>query len=192
MDTQKLLLSALAAIGGVFILIVSLPDRNDPDLPTPLSPSEPMQAAGQGTAPDRFTLHGIIGETAGHTGAALIADGSAPPQLISEGGAIRPGVRLERVLPDRVLLRLEGISAPVELTLSVAANSAPDVLASPSLPQSLAASGESELPNPPRGSAPSVQPEVLPRDRVAAPIDASGPPPGVGLTGPALSGPAAN
>lgn len=192
MNTKKPLLSALAVIGGVFILIFSLPDRNAPDVASPLFPAEHAQGADQTAAPNRFTLRGIISETAGHAGAALIADGSAPPQLISEGGAIRPGVRLERVLPDRVLLRLEGVTAPLELTLSVAANGTPDLLAPPPLPQSLVSSGESELPDPPRGSAPSVQPQVLPRDRVAAPIDASGPPPGAGLTGPALSGPTTN
>ena len=75
----------------------------------------------------------------------------------------------ERVQPDGVLLRRLSDNAPVVLTLDPSA--------------------ENELPTPAAGLQPPGPDETPPAGRVSAPVDASGPPPGPGLTGPALPGP---
>jgi len=115
------------------------------------------------------SLQGIIAGSGGAPGVAILAALGSGPSMVPEGELFNEDLRVERVRPDGVLLRRLSDNAAVALTLDPSA--------------------ENELPTPAAGLQPPGPVEALPASRVSAPVDASGPPPGPGLTGPALPGP---
>lgn len=139
------------------------------------------QPAPAGAMP-HLTLQGVIAGSGSVPPLALLAEAGRRPVLVPEGASFGEDFRLERVFPDRAVLRWRGSEAPVVVPLTPAAGS-----------DTLAERGQDAAGNPPPPPADAVAPrrdDALPADRVPAPADASGPPPGSGLTGPALSGPA--
>ena len=110
--------------------------------------------------------------------------------LVPEGAAFNDDLRVERVMPDRVVLRQRSSGAPIVLPLSLMPG---DVPVSPGMEPGRGSDPQwrDEIPAPPMERAPSATAEALPAERVPPPVDASGPPPGSGLTAPALPGPGA-
>ena len=100
---------------------------------------------------------------------AVLAEAGKAPLLVPEGALYSTEFRVEQVLSDRAVLRRQSDNGAITVMLGAA----------PAAP----------------GEAPAAPVLVTPTDElplqppVPAAIDASGPPPGPGLTGPALPGP---
>lgn len=141
--------------------------------------------------PVRVVLQGVIAGDRNTPGVAILAEAGRRPVLVPEGAAFSEDLRVERVMPDRVVLRQRSSGAPIVLPLSLMPG---DVPISPGMEMGRATDPQwrDEIPPPPPlERTPSAAFEPLPTDRVAPAVDASGPPPGSALTGPALPGPAA-
>lgn len=145
------------------------------DEPVPPPPRESMAgpAPAQPTTPTALAapvpaLQGVI---AGARSApvAVLAEAGKAPLLVPEGGFYNAELRVEQVLSDRAVLRRQSDNGAITLMLGAAPAALGEALATPA-----PATSVDELP---------LQPPV------PAAIDASGPPPGPGLTGPALPGP---
>lgn len=106
----------------------------------------------------------IVGAVA--AAVAVLAEAGKAPLLVPEGGFYSSEFRVEQVQPDHVVLRRQSDGTLITLVPGPTPDEAP---AAPALA-------------PPTGDLP-LQPPV------PAALDASGPPPGPGLTGPALPGP---
>lgn len=113
-------------------------------------------------------LQGVI-VGAGSASVAVLAEAGKAALLVPEGGFYSSELRVEQVLPDRAVLRRQSDNAEITVMLGAAPATAGDAPAAPTL-----ATPADEIPL----QAP-----------VPAAMDASGPPPGPGLTGPALPGP---
>ncbi len=140
--------------------------------------------------PVRVVLQGVIAGDRNTPGVAILAEVGRRPVLVPEGAAFSEDLRVERVMPDRVVLRQRSSGAPIVLPLSLMPG---DIPVSPGMEAGRASDPQwrDEIPPPPLERASSAPVEPLPTDRVPPAVDASGPPPGSGLTGPALPGPAA-
>lgn len=140
--------------------------------------------------PTRIVLQGVIAGDRSTPGVAILAEAGRRPVLVPEGAAFNDDLRVERVLPDRVVLRQRSSGAPIVLPLSLMPG---DVPVGPGMETGRGADPQwrDEIPPPPAERAPSATVEALPAERMPPPVDASGPPPGSGLTGPALPGPSA-
>ena len=79
----------------------------------PLSALPGLQSSAEGLA-----LQGVIAGSATAPGIAILAATGKRPVLVAEGAYFNEDIRVERVLPDRVLLRLRGDTVPVVLPLS--------------------------------------------------------------------------
>lgn len=134
-------------------------------LPAPAG--EPAAPAAPAPTPAP-TLQGVIAG-AGSASVAVLAEVGKAALLVPEGGFYSSEYRVEQVLPDRAVLRRQSDNAEITVMLGAAPATVGDAPAAPTL-----ATPADELP---------LQPPV------PAAMDASGPPPGPGLTGPALPGP---
>lgn len=131
-----------------------------------------------------LTLQGVIAGSGSAPPVALLAEAGKRPVLVAEGSSFGEDIRVERVLPDRAVLRWRGSNAPIVVRLSPAGGSD-----GPATNQA-SSSAPDNLPQPPADAVAPRRDDALPAERVPAPSDASGLPPGPSLTGPALSGPA--
>lgn len=113
-------------------------------------------------------LQGVIADARSAPVAVLAEAGKAPLQ-VPEGGFYNAEFRVEQVLSDRAVLRRQSDNGAITVMLGAATATSGEAQAKPSLTTPVG-----ELP---------LQPPV------PAAMDASGPPPGPGLTGPALPGP---
>lgn len=151
-------------------LVAACSPRDEP-APRPAAqvlPAPPL--AGSPTAPAALApaLQGVI-VGAGSASVAVLAEVGKAALLVPEGGFYSSEYRVEQVLPDRAVLRRQSDNAEITVMLGAAPATVGDAPAAPTL-----ATPADELP---------LQPPV------PAAMDASGPPPGPGLTGPALPGP---
>ena len=131
-------------------------------------PAPPQATPPSAPAAPAPALQGVIAGT-GTAAVAVLAEAGKAPQLVPEGGLYSREFRVEQVQPDHVVLRRQSDGTLITLvpgTTPAAPGEAPAV---PTLVTPIG-----ELP---------LQPPV------PAAMDASGPPPGPGLTGPALPGP---
>jgi hypothetical protein len=139
-------------------------------------------------APAGLVLQGVIAGNDSAPGVAILAETGKRPVLVPEGASFNDDLQVDRVLADRVILRQRGTATPIVLHLAPMAGgeAIPPAMSNSRNELSI---GRDEIPPAPADRAPSVPIEALPANRVPAPSDASGPPPGTGLTGPALPGP---
>lgn len=149
----------------------------------PASASLPQLPGAAPTMP-HLTLQGVIAGSGSAPPVALLAEAGKRPVLVPEGASFGEDIRVERVLPDRAVLRWRGSNAPIVVRLSPAGGSD-----GPATNQA-SSSAPDNLPQPPADAVAPRRDDALPAERVPAPSDASGLPPGPSLTGPALSGPA--
>jgi hypothetical protein len=144
----------------------------------------------QAEAPAGLVLQGVIAGNDSAPGVAILAEAGKRPVLVPEGASFNEDLQVDRVLADRVILRQRGIATPIVLHLA-------PMSGGEAIPPAMSTSrnelpiGRDEIPPAPADRAPGTPIEALPANRVPAPSDASGPPPGPGLTGPALPGPSA-
>lgn len=152
-----------------------------------LSPGAAALPQLPGAAPTmpNLTLQGVIAGSGSAPPLALLAEAGKRPVLVPEGTSFGEDIRVERVLPDRVVLRWRGSNAPIVVRLSPAGGG--ELPVTTDVQNGAAGS----LPQPPADAVAPHRDETLPAERVPAPTDASGMPPGPSLTGPALTGPAA-
>lgn len=141
----------------------------------------------QAEAPAGLVLQGVIAGNDSAPGVAILAETGKRPVLVPEGASFNEDIRVDRVLADRVILRQRGVAAPVVLHLAPMSGGEAIAPAMSNSRNELSI-GRDEIPPAPADRAPAVQIEALPANRAPAPSDASGPPPGPGLTGPALPG----
>ena len=162
------LLILIAVAGSV----VGCSSRDEPAPPLQAMPApapaqpQPTNSAAPAPAP---ALQGVI---AGARSApvAVLAEAGKAPLLVPEGALYSTEFRVEQVLSDRAVLRRQSDNGAITLVLGAAPAALGEALAAPPA----FATPADELP---------LQPPV------PAAMDASGPPPGPGLTGPALPGP---
>lgn len=151
-------------------LIAACSPRDEP-APRPAAASLPAPPpAGSPAAPAAPVpaLQGVIVGT-GSAPVAVLAEAGKAALLVPEGGFYGTELRVEQVFSDRAVLRRQSDNAEVTVMLGAAPATVGDAPAPPTL-----TIPADELP---------LQPPV------PAAMDASGPPPGPGLTGPALPGP---
>lgn len=79
----------------------------------PMSPVPGLQSSVEGVV-----LEGVIPGKGDAPGIAILALTGQRPVLVSEGSFFNGDIRVERVLPDRVLLRRRGDGAPLILPLT--------------------------------------------------------------------------
>ena len=151
--------------------------------PPPGTASLPQLPGAVPTMPN-LTLQGVIAGSGSAPAVAMLAEAGKRPVLVPEGTSFGEDIRVERVLPDRAVLRWRGSNAPIVVRLSPAGGGELPVTADN---QNDAEGGP---PSPPADAVAPRRDEPLPAQRVPAPSDASGLPPGPSLTGPALTGPA--
>ena len=160
---------SLVAIAAASLIAACSP--RDQPAPRPAAPSLPAPALAESPAAPAAPVPALQGVIVGARSApvAVLAEAGKAALLVPEGGFYSSEYRVEQVLPDRAVLRRQSDNA--EITVMLGAEPAPvgDAPAPPAL-----AIPADELP---------LQPPV------PAAMDASGPPPGPGLTGPALPGP---
>lgn len=132
-----------------------------------------------------LVLQGVVPASGGEPAMALLGEVGGHPRLVQEGARFNEDIRVDRILADRVVLHWRGSNAPVVVRLATAGVDTP-----PPQPAPAPRFDPDHLPMPPAGMSAPRPDETLPATRVPMPIDASGPQPGNGLTGPALSGPA--
>lgn len=78
----------------------------------------PSALPGLQSSADGLVLQGVIAGNDTAPGIAILASTGKRPVLVAEGTYFNDDIRVERVLPDRVLLRLRGDTVPVVLPLS--------------------------------------------------------------------------
>ena len=180
---QKILLTVgVLAVAGLWIgeetglILVASP-------PTP-HVVEPRHAE----APPGLALQGVIAGNDSAPGVAILAETGKRPVLVPEGASFNEDIQVDRVLADRVILRQRGVATPIVLHLTPLSGGEAIAPAMSSSRNELSGERDEIPPAPANRAPPSTQIEALPANRVPAPSDASGPPPGSGLTGPALPG----
>lgn len=162
----------LAAILAASVMAACAPRDEPPprpaaqSMPAAAPAGNPVAAAVPAPVP---TLQGVI-VGARSAPVAVLAETGKAPQLVPEGGFYSSELRVEQVLSDRAVLRRQSDNGAITLVLGAAPAALGEALAAPPA----FATPVDELP---------LQPPV------PAAMDASGPPPGPGLTGPALPGP---
>ncbi|WP_374477893.1 hypothetical protein [Zoogloea sp.] len=80
-------------------------------LPTDPRVSEPL--------PVRVILQGVIAGDQSTPGIAILAEAGKRPLLVPEGAPFNDDLHVERVMPDRVVLRQRSSGAPIVLALSL-------------------------------------------------------------------------
>ena len=82
-----------------------------------------LQAASPDGVPltplSRLVLQGVIPGSGSAPGIAILAEVGKRPQLVQEGAPYNDDIRVERVMPDHVVLRRKGDSLPIALPLTV-------------------------------------------------------------------------
>ncbi|MBP6801310.1 MAG: Type secretion system protein [Pseudomonadota bacterium] len=82
-----------------------------------------LQAAAPDGVPltplSRLVLQGVIPGSGSAPGIAILAEVGKHPQLVQEGFPYNEDIRVERVMPDHVVLRRKGDSLPIALPLTV-------------------------------------------------------------------------
>lgn len=153
------------------------------------SPRPPgVVEASRVDAPAGLELQGVIAGNDSAPGVAILAEAGKRPVLVPEGASFNEDLQVDRVMADRVILRQRGAAAPIVLHLTPMAGGEAMAPAMNNTRNALPIEHD-EIPPAPADRAPGAQREALPANRVPAPSDASGPPPGPGLIGPALPGP---
>jgi hypothetical protein len=179
---QKILLSiGVLAVAGLWI-------GEEMGLILVATPPPHHVVEQQAEAPPGLVLQGVIAGNDSAPGVAILAETGKRPVLVPEGASFNEDLQVDRVLADRVILRQRGTATPIVLHLAPMAGGEAIAPAMSNSRNELSI-GRDEIPPAPADRAPSVPIEALPANRVPAPSDASGPPPGTGLTGPALPGP---
>ena len=164
--SPRLLPIVIIVAGG----LVACSPRDEPTARPALQvPSAPAQATPPpAPAAPVPALQGVIAG-AGAAAVAVLAEAGKAPLLVPEGGFYSSEFRVEQVQPDHVVLRRQSDGSLITLVPGAAPAAPDEAPAAPTLAT-------------PIGDLP-LQPPV------PAALDASGPPPGPGLTGPALPGP---
>lgn len=166
LGSPRLLPIVIIVAGG----LIACSPRNEP---APRSALQAMPAPAQATPPPAPAapapaLQGVV-TGAGSAAVAVLAEPGKAPLLVPEGGLYSSEFRVEQVQPDHVVLRRQSDGTLITLVPGTTPAAPGEAPAAPALVTPIG-----ELP---------LQPPV------PAAIDASGPPPGPGLTGPALPGP---
>ena len=82
-----------------------------------------QQAASPDAVPltplSRLVLQGVIPGAGSAPGIAILAEVGKHPQLVQEGFPYNDDIRVERVMPDHVVLRRKGDSLPIALPLTI-------------------------------------------------------------------------
>lgn len=114
-----------------------------------------LQAASPDGVPltplSRLVLQGVIPGSGSAPGIAILAEVGKRPQLVQEGAPYNDDIRVERVMPDHVVLRRKGDSLPIALPLTVLPGVTAPGMQKPSERQLKAA------PRPPENGAQSVE-----------------------------------
>ena len=114
-----------------------------------------LQAASPDGVPltplSRLVLQGVIPGSGSAPGIAILAEVGKRPQLVQEGAPYNDDIRVERVMPDHVVLRRKGDSLPIALPLTVLPGVTAPGMQKPSERQPKAA------PRPPENGAQSVE-----------------------------------
>ena len=114
-----------------------------------------LQAASPDGVPltplSRLVLQGVIPGSGSAPGIAILAEVGKHPQLVQEGAPYNDDIRVERVMPDHVVLRRKGDSLPIALPLTVLPGVTAPGMQKPSERQPKAA------PRPPENGAQSVE-----------------------------------
>ena len=114
-----------------------------------------LQAASPDGVPltplSRLVLQGVIPGSGSAPGIAILAEVGKRPQLVQEGAPYNDDIRVERVMPDHVVLRRKGDSLPIALPLTVLPGVTAPGMQKPSERQPKAA------PQPPENGAQSVE-----------------------------------
>lgn len=159
----------LVAIAAASLIAACSP--RDETAPRPAAQVLPALAPADSPAAPAAPVPALQGVIVGARSApvAVLAEAGKAALLVPEGGFYSSELRVEQVLADRAVLRRQSDDAEITLMLGTAPAAAAEAPPAPML-----ATPADELP---------LQPPV------PAAMDASGPPPGPGLTGPALPGP---
>ena len=168
LGSPRLLTIVIIVAGG----LIACSPRDEPAprpapqaMPAPAQATTPPAPAAPAPAP---ALQGVIAG-AGSAAVAVLAEPGKAPLPVPEGSLYSSEFRVERVQPDHVVLRRQSDGTLITLVPGTTPAAPGEAPAAPALVTPIG-----ELP---------LQPPV------PAAIDASGPPPGPGLTGPALPGP---
>ena len=145
--------------------------RHDEPTPPPReSMAGPVQPQPPSANPAALVpmLQGVIA-SAGSAPVAVLAEAGKAPLLVPEGAFYSTELRVEQVLSDRAVLRRQHDNGAITVMLGAVPAPLVEALAAP---------------------PPATPIDALPlQPPVPAAMDASGPSPGPGLTGPALPGP---
>ena len=164
------LLILIAAAGSVVACSPRDAPAPPPQRESMAGPAQPQPQSTDAPALDAPVpaLQGVITGT-GSAPVAVLAEPGKAPLLVPEGAFYSTEFRVEQVLSDRAVLRRQRDNGAITVMLGAAPAAPGEAPAAPTLVTPIG-----ELP---------LQPPV------PAAMDASGPPPGPGLTGPALPGP---
>ena len=84
-------------------------------MPAPAQATTPPAPAAPAPAP---ALQGVIAGSGSAPPVALLAEAGKRPVLVPEGASFGEDIRVERVMPDHVVLRRKGDSLPIALPLT--------------------------------------------------------------------------
>lgn len=171
LGSPRLLTIVIIVAGG----LIACSPRDEPAprpapqaMPAPAQATTPPAPAAPAAPAPAPALQGVV-TGAGAAAVAVLAEPGKAPLLVPEGGLYSSEFRVEQVQPDHVVLRRQSDGTLITLVPGATPAAPGEAPAEPTLVTPIG-----ELP---------LQPPV------PAAMDASGPPPGPGLTGPALPGP---
>ena len=142
-------------IGMVAVAALWLAEETGLLMVAPPAQKSMLQAAAPDGVPltplSRLVLQGVIPGSGSAPGIAILAEVGKRPQLVQEGAPYNDDIRVERVMPDHVVLRRKGDSLPIALPLTVLPGVTAPGMQKPSERQLKAA------PRPPENGAQSVE-----------------------------------
>lgn len=109
-------------IGVVAVAALWLAEETGLLMVAPPAQKTLLQAAAADGMPltplSRLVLQGVIPGSGSAPGIAILAEVGKQPQLVQEGAPYNDDIRVERVMPDHVVLRRKGDSLPIALPLT--------------------------------------------------------------------------
>lgn len=109
-------------IGVVAVAALWLAEESGLLMVAPPAQKSMQQAAASDGMPltplSRLVLQGVIPGSGSAPGIAILAEVGKQPQLVQEGAPYNDDIRVERVMPDHVVLRRKGDSLPIALPLT--------------------------------------------------------------------------
>ena len=109
-------------IGVVAVAALWLAEESGLLMVAPPAQKTLLQAAAADGMPltplSRLVLQGVIPGSGSAPGIAILAEVGKQPQLVQEGFPYNEDIRVERVMPDHVVLRRKGDSLPIALPLT--------------------------------------------------------------------------